>query len=101
MMEGGVAFLAFLCTLPHAGQRGIAYRSILTSDRLNALPEELTAALKRSAERTDPKGSNAVIDRIRKHDEPFSDTLTSLTKKYRFDIIQELFEEGIKNNEPK
>ena len=68
-------------------------KKALTSVKLNTLPKEFLAALKRSAERTDPKRSNLVIDRIRKHDEPLADALADLVAKYRFDIIQELFKE--------
>ncbi len=71
-----------------------ADKNILTSERMKALPEELPIALKDSAERTDPKRSNAVIDRIREHDEPLANALAGLIKNYRFDIIQELFEEN-------
>ncbi|MDM8541484.1 response regulator [Desulfococcaceae bacterium HSG9] len=68
-------------------------KNVLTSARLNALPEEQRTALKISAIRTDPKGSNATIDRIREHDKPLADALTELVKTYRFDIIQELFQD--------
>ncbi len=41
-----------------------------------------------------------VVDQIREHDEPLADALAGLVKTYRFDIIQELFDEDV-NNEPK
>ncbi|MDM8550664.1 hybrid sensor histidine kinase/response regulator [Desulfobacterales bacterium HSG2] len=63
----------------------------LTSDRLKALPGECRVDLKTAAEMTSPKEANAVIDRIREHDEPLADALACLVRKYRFDIIQELF----------
>ena len=66
----------------------------LDSDRLKTMPQEQLEALKTAATRTDPKGSNAVIDRIRELDKPLADALSELVKTYRFDIIQELFEEG-------
>ncbi len=69
-----------------------ANKNVLVSKKLNALPEELRDTLKTAAERTDPKRSNAVIDRIRKRDEPLADALAELVKTYHFDIIQELFE---------
>ncbi|MDM8554271.1 PAS domain S-box protein [Desulfococcaceae bacterium HSG7] len=69
-----------------------ADKNVLTSTRLNALPEEQRAALKISAIRTDPQGSNAAIDHIREHDKPLADALAGLVKTYRFDIIQELLE---------
>ena len=73
-----------------------ADKTILTSARFDALPDDLTVALKIAAERTDPKGSNAAIDRIRKHDEPLAAALAGLVKTYRFDIIQELSEQDDK-----
>jgi len=68
----------------------------LTSDRLKALPGECRVDLKTAAEMTSPKEANAVIDRIREHDEPLADALACLVGKYRFDIIQELLEEEVK-----
>ncbi|MDM8554285.1 ATP-binding protein [Desulfococcaceae bacterium HSG7] len=70
-----------------------ADKNVLTSARVNALPEEQLAALKVAAIRTDPKGSNAAIDRIREHDGALADALAELVKTYRFDIIQELLED--------
>ena len=70
-----------------------ADKEVLTPERLNALPEELLADLTTAAIRTDPKRSNAIIDRIREQDEPLADALSELVGKYRFDIIQELLEE--------
>ncbi len=67
-------------------------RSVLDSDRLKALPEEWFAALKLAAQRTDPIGANAAIDRIRERDEPLADALAGLVEGRRFDIIQEIFE---------
>ncbi|MDM8554278.1 hypothetical protein QUF75_06070 [Desulfococcaceae bacterium HSG7] len=42
---------------------------------------------------TEPQNSNAVIDRIREHDKLLADALTGLVKTFRFDIMQELFED--------
>ncbi|MDM8524746.1 ATP-binding protein [Desulfococcaceae bacterium HSG8] len=67
-----------------------ADKEVLTPERLNALPREWLADLMTAAIRTDPKRSDAVIDRIREHDEPLADALSDLVGKYRFDIIQEL-----------
>ncbi len=36
---------------------------------------------------------NGIIDRIRSRDEPLADALAKLVKQYRFDTLQELFEE--------
>ncbi|MCP4688364.1 MAG: response regulator, partial [Desulfobacterales bacterium] len=69
-------------------------KKALTSERVSALPGELAAALKISAEKTNLKGSNTVIDRIREHDEPLAGALAGVVREYRFDIIQELFEEN-------
>ena len=64
---------------------------ILDSARLKAaLSEEQLATLKTAAIRTDPTGSNAVIDRIREHDEPLANAMAELVRTFRFDIIQEL-----------
>ncbi|MDM8554281.1 transporter substrate-binding domain-containing protein [Desulfococcaceae bacterium HSG7] len=71
-----------------------ADKNVLTSARLNALPEEQLVALKVAAIRTDPKDSNAAIDRIREHDKPLADALVKLVKTFRFDIIQELLEDA-------
>ncbi len=65
-------------------------RTPLTPEALAALPEEWFAALRDAAEETDPEAANAVIQRIRKQDEPLADALAALVKTYRFDIVQEL-----------
>ncbi len=64
----------------------------LDSDRLKTLPEEWLAALNAAAETTDPRASYKAIDRIRERDTPLAAALAELVRKYRFDIIQELFE---------
>ncbi|MCP4687461.1 MAG: PAS domain S-box protein [Desulfobacterales bacterium] len=69
-------------------------KRVLTRERLNALPEKWRAALRFAVDRTDPLGSNAVIERIRENDAPLADALEALVEKYRFDIIQELYEEN-------
>ncbi len=51
-------------------------------------------ALKDAAERTDLAATEAVIMRVRDHDEALADALGELARKYRFDFIQELFEGG-------
>ncbi|MCP4690167.1 MAG: response regulator, partial [Desulfobacterales bacterium] len=68
-------------------------KSVLTPERLNALPEKWIAPLKIAADRTDPGGSREAIDRLRPRDEPLADALAELVREYRFDIIQALFEE--------
>jgi len=64
----------------------------LDSDKLKALPKEQIEALKTAATRTDLKGANAVIGRIREFDKPLADALSELVSMYRYDIIQELLE---------
>ncbi|MCP4692919.1 MAG: response regulator, partial [Desulfobacterales bacterium] len=75
-------------------------KSVLTPERLSALPEEWLAALNAAAETTDPRASYKAIDRIRERDTPLAAALAELVRKYRFDIIQELFE-GRKGEGPK
>ncbi|MCP4542035.1 MAG: response regulator, partial [Chloroflexi bacterium] len=67
-------------------------KSVLTSERLQALPEKWLAALQDAAEELNPGASNAVIQHIREHDEPLAEALSGLVKTYRFDTLQALFE---------
>ncbi|MCP4690330.1 MAG: response regulator, partial [Desulfobacterales bacterium] len=90
----GVRFLYEESKERRAGKAGEVDRSALTPGRMNALPDQWRDALKIAVERTDPAGSDAVIEQIRKHDAPLADALAKLVSRYRFDIIQELFEEG-------
>ncbi len=69
-------------------------KSVLTVERLQALPEEWLAALQDAAEETNPGTANAVIQRIREQDAPLADALADLVKTYRFDTLQALFEEA-------
>ncbi|MDM8555945.1 hypothetical protein QUF75_14535 [Desulfococcaceae bacterium HSG7] len=43
--------------------------------------------------RNDPNAADAVIYQIREEDEPLAGTLAALVKEFRFDILQEIFEE--------
>lgn len=61
---------------------------------LRALPQELLEKFMFAVERTDPKGSIEVIERIRSHDAPLADALAALVGAYRFDIIQAHLEEN-------
>jgi len=65
------------CQLQRTADSGqqAADETTLTSDRLKALPGECRVDLKTAAEMTSPKEANAVIDRIREHDEPLADAL--------------------------
>ncbi len=66
--------------------------NVLTAKRVNALPQELCLELKKAAQRTDPQASNLAIARIRECDPLLSEALADEIDKYRFDIIQNLFE---------
>ncbi|MCP4694204.1 MAG: response regulator [Desulfobacterales bacterium] len=90
----GVRFLFEEVAEPGPGGRGDADKSVLAPERLNALPEKWRAALEMAVKRTDPTGSVEVIERLREHDAPLADALAELVKRYRFDIIWELFEES-------
>ena len=78
-------------TSPEAAQ--VVDKSILTFDRLQALPEEWLVALQDAAEETNPRVANEVINQIRGQDEPLAEVLAGLVKGYRFDTLQALFEE--------
>ena len=71
-----------------------ADKSVLTFERLQALPEEWLVALQDAAEETNPGAANAVIQRIREQDEPLAEALANLVRAYRFDTLQALFEEA-------
>ncbi len=69
-------------------------KNVLTSDRLQALPEEWQTALQDAVEKNNPQAANTVIDQIREQDEPLAESLASLVKGYRFDSLLTLFEEA-------
>ena len=62
-------------------------------EALAALPDELRAGLHLAVETIDLETTNSMIERIREHNPPLADELAKLVKRYRFDILQELFEE--------
>ncbi|MCP4010482.1 MAG: response regulator, partial [Proteobacteria bacterium] len=66
---------------------------VLTHARLDALPGELLADLEKAVIRNDPNAADAVIYQIREKDEPLAGALAALVKEFRFDILQEIFEE--------
>ncbi|MCP4693794.1 MAG: PAS domain S-box protein [Desulfobacterales bacterium] len=76
------------------GEGERADMSVLTPERLNALPRELVDAFRLSVDRTDPTGAGAFVERIRTHDAPLAAALDNLVKGFRFDLIGELFEDG-------
>jgi len=73
---------------------GIPDESILTFDRLQALPEEWLTALQDAAEKNNPQDTNMVIGKIKELDEPLAEVLAGLVKEYRFDSLLALFEEA-------
>ncbi len=66
---------------------------VLTHARLDALPGNLLAGLEKAVIRNDPNATDAVIYQIREEDEPLAGALAALVKEFRFDILQEIFEE--------
>ncbi|MCP4351070.1 MAG: hypothetical protein GY795_36865 [Desulfobacterales bacterium] len=68
-------------------------RDALIHAGLRSLPEDLLADLEKAVIRNDPNAANAVIHRIREKDEPLAATLVALVEEFRFDILQEAFEE--------
>jgi CheY-like chemotaxis protein len=69
-------------------------KSILTFDRLQALPAEWLVALQDAAEKNYPQAANTIIDKIKELDEPLAEALAGLVKEYRFDSLLALFEEA-------
>jgi CheY-like chemotaxis protein len=68
------------------------HESVLALARLNRLPDSWLAGLKNAAEETDPVMTRKIIDQIREKDNLMADALSDLVKKFRFDTLQELFE---------
>ncbi|MDM8555942.1 ATP-binding protein [Desulfococcaceae bacterium HSG7] len=66
---------------------------VLTHARLDALPGDLLADLEKAVIRNDPNAADAAIYQIREKDEPLAGALAALVKEFRFDILQEIFEE--------
>jgi CheY-like chemotaxis protein len=66
---------------------------VLTPDTLAALPDELRIGLQQVIEVIDIEGITSLIERIRQQNEPLAEALAELVKNYRFDTLQELFEE--------
>jgi len=67
---------------------------VLTPDTLVALPDELRIGLQQAIEVIDMEGATSLIERIRQQNEPLAEALAELVKDYRFDTLQELFEEA-------
>jgi signal transduction histidine kinase len=65
---------------------------VLTPEALAALPNELRADLQQAIEVLDVGMTHCLIDQIRQQNEPLADALAEFVKHYRFDILQELFE---------
>ncbi len=71
----------------------VTLEEVLTPEALTALPDAWLADLRQANESIDVVMINSIIDRIRSRDEPLADALAKLVKQYRFDTLQELFEE--------
>ncbi|MCP4195880.1 MAG: response regulator, partial [Proteobacteria bacterium] len=80
-------------TVPGADHAAAAVGNVLTHARLSALPGDLLADLENAVIKNDPNAADAVIHRIRENDEPLAGALAALVKEFRFDILQEVFEE--------
>ncbi|MCP4693960.1 MAG: response regulator, partial [Desulfobacterales bacterium] len=90
--HSGVRFVYEESAAPESARSAKVDKSVLTPERVSVLPGKWRARMKREADKTDPIGSNAVIARIRERDEPLAAALSVLVRRYRFDIIQELFD---------
>ncbi len=90
----GVRFIYETHTEETPARSEEADKDILDSKRINALPGEWVADLRKAALRTDLKWANKVIHRIRKQDDPLAEALARVVGKYRFDIIQDLVKEA-------
>ncbi len=66
---------------------------ILTPEALAGLSAEWLAELQQAAKETDPDAVEALLPRIRTHDESLADALAELVKGFRFDILQDLLKE--------
>ena len=68
--------------------------SPLTPQALALLPEAWYAPLQQAIEELDIITTQQVIAQIRQQNRRLADVLTELVKQYRFDLLQELFEEA-------
>jgi CheY-like chemotaxis protein len=68
-------------------------KEVLTPDALAGLPNELQTGLQQAVERIDLTATKRLIEQIRQHNPALADTLAELVNNYRFDRLQELFEE--------
>jgi hypothetical protein len=68
-------------------------QNILTSAAFSDLSGDVRIRLQEAAEVVDFDMTMKVIERIRKQNEQLADVLAELAKNYRFDTLQELFEE--------
>jgi PAS domain S-box-containing protein len=66
---------------------------VLTPEALAALPDELRVDLQHAVEVIDMEKANSLIDQIREHDKPLAKALAELVKNYRFDVLQQIFED--------
>jgi CheY-like chemotaxis protein len=64
----------------------------LTPEALATLPKALLAELQRAVEALDINATKHIIEQIRQQNELLADTLSELVKRFRFDLLQALFE---------
>jgi CheY-like chemotaxis protein len=70
----------------------VAREELLTPEALTVLPEELVKALQEALESIDLDKTRHIIDQIRHHDAQLAKALAELMQEYRFDILQQVFE---------
>ncbi|GAK51426.1 putative Histidine kinase [Candidatus Moduliflexus flocculans] len=70
-----------------------SFREALSPEAFAALSPELLAELRQAIVETDPLKMRQVIAMIRPEHQALADTLDTLTKEFRFDILQAVFEE--------
>jgi len=70
-----------------------SFRETLSAQVISALPLETLAGLRQAIVETDPLKMNQVIAILRPEHQALADTLGALTKEFRFDILQSVFEE--------
>jgi CheY-like chemotaxis protein len=65
----------------------------LTSESFNSLPEELVKRLKEAAEELNVDKTKDIIEEVAKTDKSLAKQMFALLEDFRFDVLQELFEE--------
>ena len=78
---------------PPAAETPAVTAAALTPAALAALPAELRERLREAVELLEVATLNRLIDQIRPADPPLANALRPLVDAYRFDLIQEVFEQ--------